>query len=424
VFSYFGTHFNKNGKLLELLKGLGLSRKVGLNRGLVLGVKDGIASIFGLNSAKVGELLKFNSGVKGMIISLEKHRILAPLFGSEMLVSQGSLCFRTHSIVSVSVDPSYLGHVTDGLGQFIDGTPQKVSEKKYQVDIQAPGIIPRRSVHQPLQTGILAIDSMVPIGRGQRQLIVGDRQTGKTAIAVDVIINQSNLIGLGLPTTCIYVAVGQKRSTVARLVQKLDAEGALSSTIIVAATASETASMQFLAPYTGCTFGEFFMRFGGHALVVYDDLSKQAIAYRQMCLLLRRSPGREAYPADVFYLHSRLLERAAKLNKSYGSGSLTALPIIETQAGDVAAYIPTNVISITDGQVFLDAGLFFKGVRPAINIGLSVSRVGSSAQVALMKGVAGALKLELAQFREIEAFAAFGSELDESTKFTLNRGLR
>jgi len=364
-----------------------------------------------------------------MVLNLEKHMVRAVLFGSDVHVFQGSTCQRTMNIISVPVSDSFLGRVVDGLGNPIDGLGAIEASNSYEVDIKAPGIIPRQSVREPLQTGLLSVDSMVPIGRGQRELIIGDKQTGKTAIAVDTIINQKELHDsennkLINGVVCVYIAVGQKRSTVAQVVSKLASKGALSYSIIVAATASDNASLQFLAPYSGCALAEWFLNTKRHALVVYDDLSKQAVAYRQMSLLLRRPPGREAYPGDVFYLHSRLLERAAKLNADNGSGSITALPIIETQAGDVSAYIPTNVISITDGQIFLETELFYKGIRPAINVGLSVSRVGSAAQVAAMKGIAGPLKLNLAQFREVEAFASFGSELDEVTQYTLNTGVR
>lgn len=396
-----------------------------LEAGSVLSVTDGIADILGLDYIKAGELVIFAGGVKGIILNLGRLRCSAVILGDDKEVVANSGCKRSFSIMSVPVGPAFLGRVVDSLGNPIDGKGPVASESNYTVDIKAPGIIPRHSVNEPLQTGILAIDSMVPVGRGQRELIIGDRQTGKTAIAIDTIINQKSTQGKGPEVVvCVYVAIGQKRSTVAQVVTQLEKQGALVYTIVVAATASDNASLQFLAPYSGCALAEWFLNKGEHALIVYDDLSKQAIAYRQMSLLLRRPPGREAYPGDIFYLHSRLLERAAKLNKDYGYGSMTALPIIETQAGDVSAYIPTNVISITDGQIFLETELFYKGIRPAINVGLSVSRVGSAAQVAALKSIAGPLKLNLAQFREVEAFASFGSELDKVTRFTLNRGLR
>jgi F-type H+-transporting ATPase subunit alpha len=386
----------------------------------VLSVTDGIANILGLDFVKAGELVIFAGGVKGMILNLGRLMCSAVILGDDKEVVANSGCKRSFSIMSVPVGDAFLGRVTDSLGNPIDGKGPIAAEGRYTVDIKAPGIIPRHSVNEPLQTGILAIDSMVPVGRGQRELIIGDRQTGKTAIAIDAIINQKSVQGKGPEAVvCVYVAIGQKRSTVAQVVTQLENEGALVYTAVVAATASDNASLQF-----GCALAEWFLNKGEHALIVYDDLSKQAIAYRQMSLLLRRPPGREAYPGDIFYLHSRLLERAAKLNKDYGYGSMTALPIIETQAGDVSAYIPTNVISITDGQIFLETELFYKGIRPAINVGLSVSRVGSAAQVAGLKSIAGPLKLNLAQFREVEAFASFGSELDKVTQFTLSRGLR
>jgi F-type H+-transporting ATPase subunit alpha len=389
---------------------------------VVLSVTDGIANILGLDFVKTGELVVFAGGVKGMILNLGRLMCSAVILGEDKDVVANSGCKRTFSILSIPVGDAFLGRVVDSLGNPIDGKGAISAESRYLVDIKAPGIIPRHPVNEPLQTGILAVDSMVPVGRGQRELIIGDRQTGKTAIGLDTIINQSS--NKVEPVVCVYVAIGQKRSTVAQVVTQLEKHGALGNTIIVAATASDNASLQFLAPYSGCSLAEWFLNKGGHALIVYDDLSKQAIAYRQMSLLLRRPPGREAYPGDIFYLHSRLLERAVKLNKDYGYGSITALPIIETQAGDVSAYIPTNVISITDGQIFLETELFYKGIRPAINVGLSVSRVGSAAQVAALKSIAGPLKLNLAQFREVEAFASFGSELDKVTQFTLSRGLR
>jgi len=395
--------------------------------GRIISVGDGIAIVSGLFDVKAGEMVTFvASGFKGMALNLNTFSVGVVIFGNERFIRQGDVVVRTGQLISVSVGESLLGHVIDPLGNLLDQAPlsQGVSEVR-RIEVKAPGIIARHSVHEPLQTGLKAIDSLVPIGRGQRELIIGDRQTGKTAIAVDTIINQAaQNVNSDTPVTCIYVAIGQKRSSVSKLVSTLEKYRAMSSTIIVAATSSESAPLQFLAPYTGCTVGEFFRDSGRHALVIYDDLSKQAVAYRQMSLLLRRPPGREAYPGDVFYLHSRLLERAAKLSAALGSGSLTALPVIETQAGDVSAYIPTNVISITDGQIFLETELFFKGIRPAISAGLSVSRVGSAAQVKAMKQVAGSLKLELAQYREIASFAKFGSNLDEETQQILNRGSR
>jgi proton translocating ATP synthase F1 alpha subunit len=393
-----------------------------LESGSVLSVTDGIANILGLDFVKSGELVIFTSGVKGMILNLGRLMCSAVILGDDKDVVAGSGCKRSFSILSIPVGDSFLGRVVDSLGNPIDGKGLIVEGGKYLVDIKAPGIIPRASVSEPLQTGILAVDSMVPVGRGQRELIIGDRQTGKTAIAIDTILNQK---GKGnRAVICVYVAIGQKRSTVAQVVTELEKYQSLVNTIVVAATASDSASLQFLAPYSGCALAEWFLNKGEHALIVYDDLSKQAIAYRQMSLLLRRPPGREAYPGDIFYLHSRLLERAVKLNRAYGNGSITALPIVETQAGDVSAYIPTNVISITDGQIFLETELFYKGIRPAINVGLSVSRVGSAAQVMALKNISGPLKLYLAQYREVEAFATFGSELDKATRFTLNRGRR
>ena len=391
--------------------------------GVVLSVSDGIAHILGLQKVRTGELVNFSGGIKGMILNLNLLMCSAVIFGDDKSVEANSSCKRTFSILSIPVGAQFLGRVVDSLGNPIDGKGAIVSTVKFVVDVKAPGIIPRASIREPLQTGILAIDAMIPIGRGQRELIVGDKQTGKTAIAIDSIINQKTT-EKGKQVVCIYVAIGQKRSTVAQIVTLLEEKGALPYTIVVAATASDNAALQFLAPYTGCTLGEWFVEGGAHVLIVYDDLSKQAVAYRQMSLLLRRPPGREAYPGDVFYLHARLLERAVKLNKNYGFGSITALPIIETQAGDVSAYIPTNVISITDGQIFLETELFYKGIRPAINVGLSVSRIGSAAQVPALKNLAGPLKLSLAQFREVEAFVTFGSELEETTQNTLNRGLR
>jgi len=387
--------------------------------GVVLNVGDGIARIYGLEKCMAGELLEFTGGTMGMALNLEEDNVGAALLGESTHVKEGSTVKRTGRIVSVPVGEALLGRVVDALGQPIDGLGEIPSNESRVIDIKAPGIVKRQSVREPLQTGLKAIDSMVPIGRGQRELIIGDRQTGKTAVAVDTIINQK-----GQNCICIYVAIGQKRSTVAQVVAKLKEFGAMEYTIIVAATASEPAPLQYIAPFSGCTMGEFFRDSGRHAVIIYDDLSKQAVAYRQLSLLLRRPPGREAYPGDVFYLHSRLLERAAKLSDKNGGGSLTALPVIETQAGDVSAYIPTNVISITDGQIFLEANLFYSGVRPAINVGLSVSRVGGSAQIKAMKAVAGTLRLDLAQFRELEAFSQFGSDLDKATQQQLNRGAR
>ncbi|HEY2132201.1 MAG TPA: F0F1 ATP synthase subunit alpha [Acetobacteraceae bacterium] len=396
--------------------------------GQVLSVGDGIARIFGLQNVMAGELVEFPSaGLKGMALNLETDNVGVVIFGDDRQIREGDTVSRTGTIVDVPVGRGLLGRVVDGLGNPIDGKGPIVAERRARVEVKAPGIIPRKSVHEPMQTGIKAIDALIPIGRGQRELIIGDRQTGKTAVIVDTIINQKG-INAGSDESkklyCIYVAVGQKRSTVAQLVRTLEEQGAMEYSIVVAATASDPAPMQFLAPYTGCTMGEFFRDSGAHAVIFYDDLSKQAVAYRQMSLLLRRPPGREAYPGDVFYLHSRLLERAAKMSDAHGAGSLTALPVIETQAGDVSAYIPTNVISITDGQIFLETELFFKGIRPAVNVGISVSRVGSAAQVKAMKQVAGRIKLELAQYREMAAFAQFASDLDASTQKLLARGAR
>jgi F-type H+-transporting ATPase subunit alpha len=428
------------------------SAKVQINEiGRVLTISDGIARVYGLNKIKSGELVEFDkTDIKGMALNLENDNVGIVVFGNDRSIKEGDVVKRTGSIVDVTIGPSLLGRVVDALGNTIDGKgelvePKKDVDYKYdfklrvegypkkynnrrRIEVKAPGIIPRQSVSQPMQTGLKAIDGLVPIGRGQRELIIGDRQTGKTAIAIDTIINQRfNNTSSKFKTKnlyCIYVAIGQKRSTIAQLVRELEEKKVLYYTTIVAATASEAAPLQFLAPYTGCAMGEFFRDNGMDALIIYDDLSKQATAYRQMSLLLRRPPGREAYPGDVFYLHSRLLERAAKLNEKNKGGSLTALPIIETQAGDVSAYIPTNVISITDGQIFLETELFYKGIRPAINVGLSVSRVGSAAQVKAMKQVAGNLKLDLAQYREVAAFAQFGSDLDQATQHLLNRGER
>jgi F-type H+/Na+-transporting ATPase subunit alpha len=395
--------------------------------GQVLSVGDGIARIHGLDNVQAGEMVAFANGVQGMALNLEADNVGVVIFGSDSEIKEGDVVKRTGTIVDVPVGRGLLGRVVDGLGNPIDGKGPIVSDQRSRVEVKAPGIIPRQSVHEPVQTGLKALDALVPVGRGQRELIIGDRQTGKTAVAIDTFINQKEAHkgkNDADKLFCIYVAIGQKRSTVAQIVRALEENGAMEYTIVVAATASEPAPLQFLAPYTGCAMGEYFRDNGMHALIVYDDLSKQAVAYRQMSLLLRRPPGREAYPGDVFYLHSRLLERAAKLNKDNGSGSLTALPIIETQAGDVSAYIPTNVISITDGQIFLETDLFFQGIRPAINVGLSVSRVGSAAQTKAMKKVSGSIKLELAQYREMAAFAQFGSDLDASTQKLLNRGAR
>ena len=395
--------------------------------GSVLSVGDGIARIHGLDQVQAGEMVEFSNGVKGMALNLEADNVGVVIFGSDAAIKEGDVVKRTGTIVDVPVGRGLLGRVVDGLGNPIDGKGPITDAKRMRVEVKAPGIIPRKSVHEPVQTGLKAIDALVPIGRGQRELIIGDRQTGKTAVAIDTFINQKSA-NAGTDESkklyCIYVAIGQKRSTVAQIVRQLEENGAMEYTIVVAATASEPAPLQYLAPYTGVTMGEFFRDNGMHAVIVYDDLSKQAVAYRQMSLLLRRPPGREAYPGDVFYLHSRLLERAAKMNDDFGAGSLTALPIIETQAGDVSAYIPTNVISITDGQIFLETGLFYQGVRPAINVGLSVSRVGGAAQTKAMKKVSGSIKLELAQYREMAAFAQFGSDLDASTQKLLNRGAR
>ena len=395
--------------------------------GQVLSVGDGIARVYGLDNVQAGEMVEFPGGIKGMALNLEADNVGIVIFGEDRSIKEGDTVKRTGAIVDVPVGKGLLGRVVDALGNPIDGKGPIEGAERRRVEVKAPGIIPRKSVHEPMQTGLKAIDSLVPIGRGQRELIIGDRQTGKTAVAVDTIINQKGVNAAGDESAklyCIYVAVGQKRSTVAQIVKALEDNGALEYSIVVAATASEPAPLQFLAPYTGCTMGEFFRDNGMHSVIFYDDLSKQAVAYRQMSLLLRRPPGREAYPGDVFYLHSRLLERAAKMNEDNGAGSLTALPIIETQAGDVSAYIPTNVISITDGQIFLETDLFYRGIRPAINVGISVSRVGSAAQIKAMKQVAGSIKLELAQFREMEAFAQFGSDLDASTQKLLNRGAR
>ncbi len=387
--------------------------------GTVLAVGDGIARVFGLDSAQSGELVEFHTGVRGLVLNLEEDNVGVAIMGDYLKIREGDICKRTGQIAQVPVGKGLLGRVVDALGQPIDGKGPIQSTEFRRIELKAPGIVKRKSVHEPMQTGLKAIDSLVPIGRGQRELIIGDRQTGKTAVALDAIINQK-----GQNMMCIYVAIGQKQSTVAQVVDKLTRYGAMEYTVVVAANASDPAPMQFFAPYTGCAMGEYFRDNKMHALIVYDDLSKQAVAYRQLSLLLRRPPGREAYPGDVFYIHSRLLERAAKLSDIEGSGSLTALPIIETQAGDVSAYIPTNVISITDGQIFLETDLFMSGVRPAINVGISVSRVGGAAQIKAMKQVAGSLKLELAQYRELAAFAQFGSDLDKATQEVLARGAR
>src|SRR5271170_2325397 len=395
--------------------------------GQILSIGDGIARVYGLDKVQAGEMVEFPNGEKGLALNLESDNVGVVIFGDDSHISEGDTVKRTNAIVDVPVGRGLLGRVVDALGEPIDGKGPLTDVTRARVEVKAPGIVPRRSVHEPVQTGLKAIDSLVPIGRGQRELIIGDRQTGKTAVAIDAVLNQKhNNSGTDEKAKlyCIYVAIGQKRSTVAQIVKTLQEYGALEFTIVVAATASEPAPLQFLAPFAGCAMGEWFRDNGMHALIIYDDLSKQAVAYRQMSLLLRRPPGREAYPGDVFYLHSRLLERAAKLNDAHGAGSLTALPVIETQAGDVSAYIPTNVISITDGQIFLETELFFRGIRPAVNVGLSVSRVGSAAQIKAMKQVAGRIKLELAQYREMAAFAQFGSDLDATTQRLLNRGAR
>jgi F-type H+-transporting ATPase subunit alpha len=395
--------------------------------GQVLSVGDGIARVYGLDNVQAGEMVEFPGGIRGMALNLEADNVGVVIFGSDRDIKEGDTVKRTGAIVDVPVGPGLLGRVVDALGNPIDGKgPIKAAERR-RVDVKAPGIIPRKSVHEPMSTGLKAIDALIPIGRGQRELVIGDRQTGKTAIILDTFLNQKPLNegdDESQKLYCVYVAVGQKRSTVAQFVKVLEERGALEYSVVIAATASDPAPLQFLAPFAGCAIGEYFRDNGKHALIAYDDLSKQAVAYRQMSLLLRRPPGREAYPGDVFYLHSRLLERAAKLNEDNGSGSLTALPVIETQANDVSAYIPTNVISITDGQIFLETNLFFQGIRPAVNVGLSVSRVGSSAQIKAMKQVAGSIKGELAQYREMAAFAQFGSDLDASTQRLLNRGAR
>ena len=395
--------------------------------GQVLSVGDGIARVYGLDNVQAGEMVEFEGGVKGMALNLESDNVGVVIFGSDREIGEGQTVKRTRSIVEVPVGKGLLGRVVDALGAPIDGKGPIQSDLRARVDVKAPGIIPRKSVHEPMATGLKAIDALIPIGRGQRELIIGDRQTGKTAIALDTILNQKPLNASDdekIKLYCVYVAIGQKRSTVAQFVKVLEENGALDYSIVVAATASDPAPMQFLAPFSGCAMGEYFRDNGMHAVIIYDDLSKQAVAYRQMSLLLRRPPGREAYPGDVFYLHSRLLERAAKMNDDHKAGSLTALPVIETQANDVSAYIPTNVISITDGQIFLETDLFYQGIRPAVNVGLSVSRVGSAAQTKAMKKVAGRIKGELAQYREMAAFAQFGSDLDATTQRLLSRGSR
>jgi len=412
--------------LKEQIKNFGKEAEVS-EIGQVLSVGDGIARVYGLDKVQAGEMVEFPGGIRGMALNLETDNVGIVIFGDDRSIKEGDTVKRTGAIVEVPVGKGLLGRVVDGLGNPIDGKGPIKAEARKRVDVKAPGIIPRKSVHEPMATGLKAIDALIPIGRGQRELIIGDRQTGKTAVALDTILNQKSInkgSDEGQKLYCVYVAVGQKRSTVAQFVKALEENGALEYSIIVAATASDPAPMQFLAPFSGCTMGEYFRDNGMHAVIIYDDLSKQAVAYRQMSLLLRRPPGREAYPGDVFYLHSRLLERAAKMGDAAGKGSLTALPVIETQANDVSAYIPTNVISITDGQIFLETDLFYQGIRPAVNVGLSVSRVGSSAQTKAMKKVAGKIKGELAQYREMAAFAQFGSDLDATTQRLLNRGAR
>jgi len=412
--------------LKEQIKNFGDEAEVS-EVGQVLSVGDGIAHVYGLDNVEAGEMVEFESGERGMALNLELDNVGIVIFGTDREIKEGQTVKRTRSIVDVPVGKGLLGRVVDGLGNPIDGKGPLKTTQRRRVDVKAPGIIPRRSVHEPMATGLKAIDALIPIGRGQRELIIGDRQTGKTAIALDTILNQKSLNASNdeaVKLYCVYVAIGQKRSTVAQFVKILEENGALDFSIVVAATASDPAPLQYLAPFSGCTMGEYFRDNGMHAVIIYDDLSKQAVAYRQMSLLLRRPPGREAYPGDVFYLHSRLLERAAKMNEEHGNGSLTALPVIETQANDVSAYIPTNVISITDGQIFLETDLFYQGIRPAVNVGLSVSRVGSAAQSKAMKKVAGRTKLELAQYREMAAFAQFGSDLDATTQRLLNRGAR
>ncbi|AWD22743.1 F0F1 ATP synthase subunit alpha [Fuscovulum blasticum] len=414
--------------LKEQIKNFGKDAEVA-EVGRVLSVGDGIARVYGLDNVQAGEMVEFPGGIRGMALNLEVDNVGIVIFGDDRDIKEGDTVKRTKSIVDVPAGNGLLGRVVDALGNPIDGKGPIVASERRIADVKAPGIIPRKGVHEPMATGLKAVDAMIPIGRGQRELIIGDRQTGKTAVALDTILNQkvyNDAAGddESKKLYCVYVAIGQKRSTVAQLVKKLEETGAMAYTVVVAATASDPAPMQFLAPFSGTAIGEFFRDNGRHALMIYDDLSKQAVAYRQMSLLLRRPPGREAYPGDVFYLHSRLLERSAKMNSDFGAGSLTALPIIETQAGDISAYIPTNVISITDGQIFLESELFYQGIRPAVNTGLSVSRVGSSAQTSAMKSVAGKVKLELAQYREMAAFAQFGSDLDASTQALLNRGAR
>jgi F-type H+-transporting ATPase subunit alpha len=412
--------------LKEQIKNFGQEAEVS-EVGQVLSVGDGIARVYGLDMVQAGEMVEFENGTRGMALNLETDNVGIVIFGSDREIKEGQTVKRTGAIVDVPIGKGLLGRVVDALGNPIDGKGPIKAEKRARVDVKAPGIIPRKSVHEPMATGLKAIDALIPIGRGQRELIIGDRQTGKTAIALDTILNQKPLNAQPdekIKLYCVYVAVGQKRSTVAQFVKVLEENGALDYSIIVAATASDPAPMQFLAPFSGCAMGEYFRDNGMHAVIIYDDLSKQAVAYRQMSLLLRRPPGREAYPGDVFYLHSRLLERAAKMNDDYKAGSLTALPVIETQANDVSAYIPTNVISITDGQIFLETDLFYQGIRPAVNVGLSVSRVGSAAQTKAMKKVAGKIKGELAQYREMAAFAQFGSDLDATTQRLLARGSR
>jgi F-type H+-transporting ATPase subunit alpha len=412
--------------LREQIKNFGEEAEVS-EVGQVLSVGDGVARVYGLDNVQSGEMVEFESGVRGMALNLESDNVGVVIFGGDREIMEGQTVKRTRAIVEVPVGKGLLGRVVDALGDPIDGRGPIKADTRARVDVKAPGIIPRKSVHEPMATGLKAIDALIPIGRGQRELIIGDRQTGKTAIALDTILNQKSLNTSGdekIKLYCVYVAIGQKRSTVAQFVKVLEENGALDYSIVVAATASDPAPMQYLAPFAGCAMGEYFRDNGMHAVIIYDDLSKQAVAYRQMSLLLRRPPGREAYPGDVFYLHSRLLERAAKMNDDHKGGSLTALPVIETQANDVSAYIPTNVISITDGQIFLETDLFYQGIRPAVNVGLSVSRVGSSAQTKAMKKVAGRIKGELAQYREMAAFAQFGSDLDATTQRLLNRGSR
>ncbi|MEM7546767.1 MAG: F0F1 ATP synthase subunit alpha [Pseudomonadota bacterium] len=414
--------------LKEQIKNFGQDAQVA-EVGRVLSVGDGIARVYGLDNCQAGEMVEFPGGIRGMALNLESDNVGVVIFGDDRTIKEGDTVKRTGDIVDVPTGDELLGRVVDGLGNPIDGKGPLNASKRSRAEVKAPGIIPRKSVHEPMATGIKSVDALIPIGRGQRELIIGDRQTGKTAVALDAMLNQKSVNEAAgddesKKLYCVYVAVGQKRSTVAQLVKKLEETGALEYSIVVAATASDPAPLQFLAPYSACAMAEHFRDNGRHALIIYDDLSKQAVAYRQMSLLLRRPPGREAYPGDVFYLHSRLLERAAKLNDDNGAGSITALPIIETQGGDVSAFIPTNVISITDGQIFLETELFYQGIRPAVNVGLSVSRVGSSAQTKAMKSVAGSIKLELAQYREMAAFAQFGSDLDASTQALLARGAR